>query len=124
MHTITKSIFFLLCFFTLFSVSKNVKSQKADSVFSKLEDFGDFLLYRNHDTSFIINYGNNLAVKLVTVNKYNYFRVRDGNHKTRLRYRPIRDVSTGVGVSYKWFALDITFALGLRNKSEFEKDDR
>lgn len=110
----------LLSFFTLIITSNDAKSQQADSLFKKLEGFGDFLLYRNHDTSYIKNYGNNLAVKLVAVNKYNYFRIRDGINDSRLRYRPVRDVSLGFGVSYKWFALDITFALGLRNNSEFE----
>ena len=86
----------------------------------KIENFGDYLLYRNHDTSYISNYGNEVAVKLLSVNKYNYFRIRDRINNTRLRYRPVRDISLGMGVSYKLFALDITFSLGLRNNSEFE----
>jgi len=116
-HRIT---FLLFSFFTLILTSNEVNSQQADSLFKKIENFGDYLLYRNHDTTYISNYGNKVAVKLVAVNKYNYFRIRDRINNTRLHYRPVRDVSLGVGVSYKWFALDITFALGLQNNSEFE----
>ena len=86
----------------------------------KIEDFGDYLLYRNHDTSYISNYGNEVAVKLLGVNKYNYFSISDRINNTRLRYRPAGDISLGMGVSYSWFALDITFSLGLQKNSEFE----
>lgn len=107
-------------FIGLFLVSNEAKSQQADSLTKRFEELGDYLLYRNHDTNYISNYGNEIAVRLVAVNKYNYFRVRDRINNTRLRYRPVHDISLGMGVSYKWFALDITFALGLRNNSEFE----
>jgi len=120
MNSKHRFVFLLLSFFALILTSNDVNSQQADSIFKKIEGFGDFLLYRNHDTNYISNYGNEVAVRLVAVNKYNYFRIRDGINDSRLRYRPVRDVSLGFGVSYKWFALDITFALGLRNNSEFE----
>ena len=125
MKILFKSIIIISCFIALILISKEVKSQEvksqqADSLMKRFEEIGDYLLYRNHDTSYISNYGNEVAVKLVGVNKYNYFRIRDRINDTRLRYRPVRDVSLGVGVSYKWFSLDITFALGLRNNSEFE----
>lgn len=115
-----KSAILLLGLFTLILTSNDVKSQQTDSLFKKIENLGDFLLYRNHDTNYISNFGNEVAVRLVSVTKYNYFRIRDKINNTKLRYRPVRDVSLGVGVSYKWFSLDITFALGLSNNSEFE----
>jgi hypothetical protein len=96
------------------------KSQQADSLMKRIDDLGNYLLYRNHDTNYISNYGDEVAVKLVSVNKYNYFRIRDRINNTQLRYRPVHDISLGMGVSYKWFALDITFSLGLRNNSDFE----
>ena len=120
MRVLSKSILIISCFIALIVTSKDVKGQQVDSLMTKIENFGDYLLYRNHDTNYISNYGNEIAVRLVAVNKYNYFRFRDRINNTRLLYRPVRDVSLGVGVSYKWFALDITFALGLRNNSEFE----
>lgn len=120
MRQLFKSVLIISAFFVLLLAPGETKSQQVDSLMKKIESFGDYLLYRNHDTNYIHNYGNEVAVKLVAVNKFNYFRIRDRINDSRLRYRPVRDVSLGVGVSYKWFALDITFALGLGNKSEFE----
>lgn len=115
------------CLFNVFLITmvmlasaEPLKAQQPDSIFKKIEDFGQYLLYRNHDTNYITNYGNELALRLVAVNKFNYFRLHDRINKSRIRYRPVRDISLGVGVSYRWFALDITFSLGLRENSEFE----
>lgn len=115
-----KATIIIFSFIGLSLVSNDAKSQQADSLIKRFEELGDYLLYRNHDTNYIYNYGNEIAVKLVSVNKYNYFRIRDRINSTSLRYRPVHDISLGMGVSYKWFALDITFSLGLRNNSEFE----
>lgn len=120
MRQLYKTVLIISAFIVLLFVPSETKSQQVDSLMRKIENFGDYLLYRNHDTNYIHNYGNEVAVKLVAVNKFNYFRIRDRINNSRLRYRPVRDLSLGVGVSYKWFALDITFALGLGNKSEFE----
>lgn len=120
MKSAYKSAIIILSFLALLAIPNKAKSQQVDSLFKMIEGVGDYLLYRNHDTNYISNYGNKVAVKLVAVNKYNFFRIRDRINDSRLRYRPIRDLSLGFGVSYKWFALDITFALGLRNNSEFE----
>jgi len=89
----------------------------------KSYSFNNVTALPNEDAYLTINFGgcedgNKIAVKLVAVNKYNYFRIRDRVNDSRLRYRPIRDLSLGVGVSYKWFTLDKTFALSLRNNSE------
>jgi hypothetical protein len=97
-----------------------VNSQQVDTTKSGIEAIGHYILYRNHDTSYIKNYSHKISMKLVSMNKYNYFRIRDGVNNTSIRYIPVRDVSLGFGVAYKWFSLDITIALGLRNRSEFE----
>lgn len=120
MRQFLKMTVIIFSFIGLFLVSNDAKSQQADSLIKRFEELGDYLLYRNHDTNYISNYGDEIAVKLVSVNKYNYFRIRDRVNNTRLRYRPVRDISLGMGVLYKWFALDITFSLGLQKKSEFE----
>ena len=96
------------------------QTQVVDTLFKRIEDVGDFLLYRNHDTNYISNYGNELSLRAVSVNKFNYFRLWDLKSNYNVRYRPVRDVSLGLGVSYRWFALDITFSLGLQNRTEFE----
>lgn len=119
MKPITKSIIFIFVFISVF-IANETKSQQVDSLMKKIEGIGDYLLYRNHDTNYISNYGKEIAVRVVANNKYNYFRLRDRTNKTRVRYRPVRDISLGAGISYKWFALDITFSLGLSNDSQFE----
>ena len=78
-----KSAILLLGLFTLILTSNDVKSQQTDSLFKKIEDLGDFLLYRNHDTNYISNFGNEVAVRLVSVTKYNYFRIRDKINNTK-----------------------------------------
>lgn len=100
--------------------SNFLHAQSFDSLKSMVNNIGQYLLYRNHDTTYISNFGEEVAVKLVLVNKYNYFKAIDRYHSTSLRYRPVRDLSLGAGVSYKLFALDITFSLKLRDKSGFE----
>jgi hypothetical protein len=104
----------------IFFLPDYAKGQQADTTKKGIEYISHFLLYRNHDTSYIKSYSEKISVKLVTINKYNYFRVRDRINKTSIKYIPVRDVSLGLGVAYKWFALDMTIALGLENRSEFE----
>jgi len=121
MNKKSKIILFLFGCVVVCLLNLETRAQKVDSLLqSKIDGIADFLLYRNHDSTFISNYPTEVAVKLVAVNKYNYFNISDRKNSSRLRYRPVRDLSLGAGVSYKWFALDITFALGLYNKSEFE----
>jgi hypothetical protein len=115
-----KSTYLLVGLFLMVLLSGNAKSQEIDTTKTGLDNLGHYLLYRNHDTSYIKNYSDKISVKLVTINKYNFFKVRDRINKTSLKYIPVRDVSLGIGVSHKWFALDLTFALGLRNKSDFD----
>ena len=102
--------------FFLFIATLQSKSQgiSADSLESKIQQLGDYLLYRNHDTTYIKSYADYLGIKLVGVNKYNYFRARDGNSKTKIIYRPEYGVNLGMGMAYKWFSMDITFDVGLR----------
>jgi hypothetical protein len=117
---IHKSVYLIVTLAFVILLPNDAKSQQADTTKKGIEYIGHYLLYRNHDTTYIKNYSDKISVKLVSMNKYNYFKIRDWNNKTSLKYRPVRDVSLGLGVSYKWFAVDLTLSLGLRNKSEFE----
>ena len=114
------STYLLVGLFLIMLFPNNAKSQENDTTKKGVDYIEHYLLYRNHDTSYIKNYSEKISVKLVAINKYNYFKVRDRINKTSLKYIPVRDVSLGLGVSHKWFALDLTFALGLSNNSEFE----
>jgi hypothetical protein len=110
----------VLVFVVLLTTVFPLKAQQPDSIFKKIEDFGEYLLYRNHDTNYITNYSNEVAIRIVAVNKYNYFRLHDRINNSSIRYRPVRDISLGMGVSYRWFALDLTFSLALGENSDFE----
>jgi len=91
-----------------------------DSINNKIEGLQHYLLYRNHDSTYINSYANQFALKLVAVNKINFFGIRDSNSGVGIRYRPEYGVNLGIGVSYKWFALDLTFNIGLRENKDFE----
>ena len=71
----------------------------ADSLESKIQQLSDYMLYRNHDTNYIKNYADNFALKLVAVNKFNYFQIRDRNENSKLTYRPEYGVNLGIGMA-------------------------
>jgi hypothetical protein len=91
-----------------------------DSLAKAVQNLNNYLLYRNHDTAYISNYGNEVAVKILTKNKFNYFTIRDKNNNSKIKYRPARDLRLGVGVAYKYFELDLSFSLGLNKNSEIQ----
>ena len=115
-----KSTYLLVGILSIMLLPDIAKSQEMDTTKKGLDYIGHYLLYRNHDTSYIKNYSQKISAKLVAINKYNYFRVIDRNNKTSIKYIPLRDVSLGLGVAYKWFAVNLTLALGLRSNSDFE----
>lgn len=91
-----------------------------DSLMNKMEEFGNFLLYRNQDTTYIKNYSDKFVLKLIGVNKFNYFKIKDNRENTSVRYRPDRRLNLGIGFSYKWFALDLAFNVGITENSDFQ----
>ena len=120
MKTFTKTGILLIILFGIHLNKNSVQAQKIDSLEKVVQNLNNYLLYRNHDTTYISNYGNEVAVKLLAKNKINYFTIRDQNNNSKIKYRPARDLNLGVGVAYKYFALDLTFSLGLNKNSEFE----
>ena len=104
----------IICFTSFLTKAQTVDTNNV------IGQIGKYLLYRNHDTNYIANYGDELGIKLLTNNKFNYLKILDGKAGKSLRYRPSRDVSLGIGIVYKWFALDLAFNLGLRNYSQIE----
>ena len=106
----------------LFAGAVPLKAQTLhpDSLMIKVEQLGNYLLYRHHDTSYIENHADKFIFKLIGVNKYNYFKVKDAGANTSVRYRPDRRLNLGFGISYKWFAFDLAFNLGIEEDSDFE----
>jgi len=97
-----------------FSLRVNGQIFFADSLESKLKQVGHYFLYRDYDTTYIRSYANYLSLKLIAVNKNNFFRIRDRIHKAGLRYRPEYGINVGLGFAYKWLALDLAFNFGLQ----------
>jgi hypothetical protein len=96
------------------------QESKIDSVMSKLEDFSHYLLYRNHDSTYIQNYGSELTLRLIAINKFNFFRLKDKVNNSTIRYRPDRRVNLGLGVAFKWFSLDVAFNVGIGEDTDFK----
>ena len=117
-----KSVFiFLVC--TLISFSSISQGIKYDSILTKFEDFGKHLLYRNHDTAYIKSYAEILNVKLLGINKINFFQATGSQSDATVRYRPDRQINLGIGVAYKWFAIDLAFNVGIQEKSDIENSN-
>ena len=96
--------------FLIFSMGFSISSsaQITDTIVSTFESIKEQLLYRNNDSNYIENYGNQIAGKIVAVSKLNYLRFRDNDTQSTLRYRPSRKLSLGLGVAHKFFAFDLT----------------
>ncbi len=112
---------FLLC--SLLSIATFAQKHLPDSIAQKAEAFAHFLLYRNHDSTYITSYADNLALKLIASNKFNSFSLMDGSTESTLKYRPDRKLNLGVGMAYKWFALDLVFNVGIGEDSDFENKE-
>lgn len=94
-----------------------------DSINYKIKQFEEYLLYRNQDTTYIISLVDQFTLKLVAINKFNFFRIKDGNYHTRLRYRPEYGIKFGVGFAYKWLALDLAFNFGINEDVNFKDSE-
>jgi hypothetical protein len=116
---IQKSLIVIVLFLGLFCPLK-AQSLRPDSLMNKFEEMGNFLLYRNHDSTYISSYAGQLTTKLLAISKINYFRVKDNGNASSIRFRPDRKVNLGIGISYKWFALDLAFNFGIGEQSNFE----
>jgi len=98
----------------------NAQTLNPDSLLMKVEQLGNYFLYRNHDTSYIENFSDKFTLKLIGVNKYNYFKLKDSQLNSSIRYRPDRRLNLGFGMAYKWFAFDLAFNVGIGEDSNFE----
>ncbi len=86
----------------------------------RVEELGNFMLYKNHDSTYISNYSDKLTAKLLAITKINFFKISDNGNDSNVRFRPDRRLNLGIGVSYKWFALDLAFNFGIGEDSDFK----
>jgi hypothetical protein len=97
---------------------KNLTSRSSfDSLGSKVKNLAQYLWYRDHDTAYITNYSDLVALKLLAVNKYTFFRLRDKQNDASIGYRPELGLNLGLGVTYSWFSLDLAFNIGIRENN-------
>jgi hypothetical protein len=68
---------------------------------------------RQLDSTYIETYTNELSVRGIAVSKLNYFQIRDRNTEAFVRYQPEAKVSAGLGITYRWFSLDVTIKVGI-----------
>ena len=120
MSRIVLRFLFGLFFLLFINNQSDAQSLHPDSLLMKVEEFGNYLLYRNHDSSYIKSYSDNFTLKLIGVNKYNYFKIKDAKNNVSARFRPDRKVNLGLGIAYKWFAFDFAFNVGIGEDSNFQ----
>lgn len=112
-----------MVFFIHVSVVIYGQSGFIDSLSNTFKEVQDFLFYRNHDSTYIKSYVDQWAVRIVAANKYNYFNIRDGQNGTNIRFMPNYGINLGAGVAYKWFAVDLTFRIGIKGMDDFESSE-
>lgn len=110
----------LCCLLFTFAFSP-VNAQITDSLENMVNRVGNYLLFRQNDTNYISNYGNEVALKINFMNKYNYFSIYDLENNSNIRYRPARSLYTGLGFAYKWIALDLNFSTNVGQNDEYRE---
>lgn len=85
---------------------------KADTLMATAAEIADYILYQNHDTSYIRSYAEKISFKLLANNKFNTFSLNNPSLDKRIRYRPDLGINFGIGAAYKWFSLDVSTSLG------------
>jgi hypothetical protein len=75
-------------------------------------------LKTDNDTNYIEDHTQDVVVRLFGSRKYNYYDVVDQKRKQELFYRPNRPFNIGVGVNYKFIALNLGFNFPFINKNE------
>jgi hypothetical protein len=107
-----KRILLIVCFCTLPLSYTFGQINKADTLLATAAEIADYILYQNHDSSYIRSYADMVSVKILAHNKFNTFRLWDQSLNGSISYRPDLGVNFGIGATYKWLALDISTSLG------------
>lgn len=112
------TFFFLLVLLGYAQIDLHAQTFPLDSLDKNLKQLGNYLFNRNHDTNYIANYNDKLAVKLLANTKINFFQLQDNASNNNIIYRPNRGINLGFGFSYRWIALDLAFSSRLQEKNE------
>ncbi|UTW61625.1 DUF4421 family protein [bacterium SCSIO 12741] len=111
----------LLFSFLIFGFAAQAQLVEYDSLFAQTEQFARNFLTREQDTNYIRNYSDRLALKLVGVNKFNFFQLYDRRAESMVIYRPDLGVNMGVGLSYRWFSIDLAFSLSFLQEKAIDE---
>jgi len=110
-HSIWTLIFYFLFYFTGVRDSCAQDEEKDSRFF--IDNLIDQWFRRQQDSTYIDNYTNELSLRLIGVTKQHFFQIHDRNTDALVRYQPEAKVSAGMGITYKWFSLDVTFQVGI-----------
>jgi len=110
--------FKLLVFLSILNLSYATgQESKADTILATATQIADYILYQNHDSSYIRSYADKISIKILANNKFNSFRLWDQSINSSIRYRPDLGVNLGIGAAYKWLALDVAFNVGVNEEN-------
>ena len=107
-----KRVLLIACFCSIPLSHTFSQINKADTILAAASEIADYILYQNHDSSYIRSYADKVSVKILALNKFNTFHLWDQSLDGSISYRPDLGVNFGIGAAYKWFALDLSTSLG------------
>lgn len=122
-EVLTSKLLFPLLLILFLNCFGKAQTLNPDSLFNKVEEFGNYLLYRNHDSTYIKSYADRFTAKLLAISKINFFKINDRLNSSSIRFRPDRKLNLGIGIAYKWFALDLAFNFGIGEDSNFQNSN-
>lgn len=72
----------------------------------------------NIDTIYIKDMSHKLSIRILTVNKFASFDIKDNDLDSLVSYSPNRSLNLGFGVNYKWFGLWLAFNFPFINNDD------
>jgi len=103
----------ILLITSLISGSGLIAQTTPDSLLKTVEDLTYKVLHKDLDTNFIQSHEDEIALRILATNRANYISLRDKDLDASVRYRPNLRLSLGVGVSYKWLSVALSFDAGI-----------
>ena len=70
------------------------------------------------DTNYIKDLSHKLSIRILSVNKFTSFDIKDNDVDSLVSYSPNRNLNLGFGVNYKWFGLWIAFKFPFINNDD------
>lgn len=72
----------------------------------------------NIDTAYIKDLSHKLSIRILSVNKFTSFDIKDNDVDSLVSYSPNRNLNLGFGVNYKWFGLWVAFKFPFINNDD------